>query len=262
MATRRGHVRQIYPALPDPGDAAGEPYGTLVLPELPPDRPYLFLNMVSTVDGMVTVGARAAGLGSRTDRRMMRVLRSNADAILYGAGSLRAEPVNPRVDQDLAVARVARGEPAQPLAVTVSASLNLPSDHGFFVNGPERTIVLTTAATRQAPGQRLQDLAILLPFGDDRVDLAAALYELRQHWGVQRLLCEGGPSLNQQLLELDLIDEIFWTVAPKLAGGNGPTMLAGDAPATEIRARLDLISLFEHDSELFARYRVRRGRPT
>ena len=56
--------------------------------------------------------------------------------------------------------------------------------------------------------------------------------------------------------------EIFWTIAPKLAGGCGPNLLSGTERATEVIVRLDLISLFEQDSELFARYRVRRDAPT
>jgi riboflavin-specific deaminase-like protein len=254
-------VRQLYPAQTQSDDDPGEPYAGLDLPEPPPDRPYLFVNMVSTVDGKISLGARAAGLGSRTDRRLMRQLRAHADAILYGAGSLRAEPVDPRIDRDLAAARVARGEPGQPLVVAVSASLALDPSLRFFVNGPDRTIVLTTSDAAARRGRDVARVATLVNVGDDRVDLAAALCELRQQWGVRRLLCEGGPSLNQQLLDLDVVDEVFWTIAPKLAGGSGPTMVGGGDPAAEIRARLDLVSLYEHESELFARYRVRRAQP-
>ena len=76
------------------------------------------------------------------------------------------------------------------------------------------------------------------------------------------LALEGtSPELNQQLLDLNLLDEVFWTIAPKLAGGCGPNLLTGHDQARAIRARLDLLSLFEQDSELFARYRVRRGSP-
>jgi riboflavin biosynthesis pyrimidine reductase len=75
----------------------------------------------------------------------MRLIRASADAILWGAASLRAEPVDPRVGPELAAIRAARGESAQPLAVTVSASLHLDPAHRFFACGPERTIVALVA---------------------------------------------------------------------------------------------------------------------
>jgi riboflavin-specific deaminase-like protein len=254
-------VRQLFTTLTGDDEPAGEPYAALNLPEPPPDRPYVFLNVVSTVDGKISLGTRSAGLGSRTDRRMMHLIRSNADAIIYGAGTLRAERVDPRVDRDLAAVRVAMGEPAQPIAVAVSASLALDPGHRFFVNGLGRTILFTTRAGLQRRERELEGLATFIVAGDDSVDLRLALRELRHRWNVRYLLCEGGPSLNQQLLDLDVLDEIFWTIAPKLSGGHGPTLFTSPELATEIRARLDLVSLFEQDSELFARYRVRRERP-
>ena len=75
--------------------------------------------------------------------------------------------------------------------------------------------------------------------------------------GVRRLLCEGGPTLAERLLERGLLDEVFWTIAPKLAGdGDGPGLLESDEAADRIRADLRLLSLYEHDGDLFARYRV------
>jgi riboflavin-specific deaminase-like protein len=254
-------MRQLFPTLAGVDAPTDEPYSTLDLPEPPPGRPYVFVNMVSTIDGKISIGKRAAGLGSRADRRVMRQIRSHTDAIVYGAGTLRAEKIDPRVDQDLAAAREARGAPAQPLAVTVSASLALDPEHQFFVNGPGRTVVLTTSTALQQRASELEGVATLVAAGETTVDLRLALRELRQRWNVRYLLSEGGPSLNQQLLDLDLLDEVFWTIAPKLAGGSGPTLLTGCHASGEIRARLDLISLFEHDSELFARYRVRQSAP-
>jgi riboflavin-specific deaminase-like protein len=253
-------MRQLFPI--DAGLLGSDDvsYAALGFPEAPTGRPYVFANMVSTVDGKTSLSGRVAGLGSRTDRQMMRLLRASADAILWGANSLRAEPVDPRVSPELAASREGRGQPPQPLAVTVSASLALDPGHRFFVNGRERSLILTTIFALASAGTDLERVATLAVVGEERVDLAAALGELRERWGVSRLLCEGGPSLNQQLLELGLLDEIFWTIAPKLAGGHGPGLLDGGDRAERIRARLDLISLLEHEGELFARYRVLHDR--
>jgi riboflavin biosynthesis pyrimidine reductase len=65
--------------------------------------------------------------------------------------------------------------------------------------------------------------------------------------------------LNQQLLDAGLIDELFCTIAPKLAGGRGRAMIDGEHPAERISARMELVSLYEHEGELYARYRLPRG---
>jgi len=247
-------MRQLYPTPVEICDTAV--YADVDLPAGPPGRPLVLLNMVSTVDGKVAVGGRAAGLGSRTDRLLMRQLRAAADGLMVAAGTLRAEAVDPRVPPELAERRAAAARPAQPLAIAVSGSLDLDPNHRFFVNGRHGTLVLTTETAPRDRDVLLANRAQILRVGEGSVDLNAALAHLRTQFGVERLLVEGGPSLNQALLDLNLVDELFWTIAPKLAGGHGPTLIQGDAPAARIAARLELVSLYEHSGELFARYRA------
>ena len=86
-------------------------------------------------------------------------------------------------------------------------------------------------------------------------DPAWALRALRDELGVRRLLVEGGPTLNGELLRAGLVDEIFWTLAPKVVGGGEElTMVAG--PALPGPRRLALVSAYLHEGELFLRYRV------
>jgi riboflavin-specific deaminase-like protein len=234
-------------------------YRGMELPSGADGRPYVVMNMVSTVDGKATLGATAAGIGSRTDRLLMRQIRAAVDAVIVGGATLRAENVDPRVDTPQARARMSRGLPPQPLAVAVTGSLDLQPTHRFLVNGPGGTVILTTAAAPAARRRLLAPYATLDVDQGPEVNLEAALRRLSAVHGVRRVLSEGGPTLNQHLLEAELIDELFWTVAPKLAGGRGRALIDDDRPTRQIRARLDLISLFEHDEELFARYRLRRG---
>ena len=83
------------------------------------------------------------------------------------------------------------------------------------------------------------------------VDLVEALRHLRREHGVRALLCEGGPGLHGELEGDGMVDELFLTIAPKLAGGDAPRILAGELPAP---AALELAWLLEQDGELFARY--------
>lgn len=242
---------------PDQADIAAEAiYADLDLPDGPADRPYVVLNMVATVDGKVAVGGRATGIGSRLDRSLMRKIRSGVDALMVGAATLRAEPVDPTVPVDLARDRSGRGLPPQPLAVTISRDLSLEPTHRFFKLGPRRCCVFTTSFAPTTRVEAFGDHARVERLGHREVDLVAALKLLRIHYGVRRLVVEGGPRLNQGLLDRNLVDEIFWTIAPKLAGGHGPGLLDGPRPPESIAALLTLISLYEDDSELFARYRL------
>jgi riboflavin biosynthesis pyrimidine reductase len=250
-------MRQLFPPVAAPDTRHGaEPYADLRFPDLP-DRPWVAINMVTTVDGVAALGGSARGIGSRTDRRVMRLIRAAADALLVGAVTLRADRVDPRVPDDLAQRRVARGLPPQPLAVALSGSLDLDPAYPFFRHGPDGALLLTGEAAPEERARAFAGRARVVRIGREAVDLPAALRYLRAEHGVRALLAEGGPRLNRALLDEGLLDEVFWTVAPALAGG-GLGMLRG-GPSERIAARLSLTSLYEHEGELFARYRVVRA---
>jgi riboflavin-specific deaminase-like protein len=209
--------------------------------------------MVTTADGRAVVNGRAQGIGSPVDRRLMRQLRAQADAVLVGAGTLRAENVDPSVPADLAAARTARGMPPQPLAVATSASLDLPLQGTFFRSDRFPRAVITA---RRAPSDRLTALqarARILVAGDATLDLAEGLRLLRRELGVRWLLCEGGPTLNAALLAAGLIDELFWTLAPTLVGGPEAAMIHDSG--ADARYGLALVALHHHEGELYLRYR-------
>jgi 2,5-diamino-6-(ribosylamino)-4(3H)-pyrimidinone 5'-phosphate reductase len=252
-------LRRLVP--PDSRDALDpdEVYRDLALPSGVGDRPYVVMNMVSTADGKSALGGSAAGIGSRTDAGLMRQVRAAVDAVMHGAGTLRAEIVDPRVDPERARERVARGRPPQPLAVIVSGSLNLDLRGRFLVNGAGGTVILTASGAPPRRRAALSRYAHLLVDPGDTVDLAHGLRRLYAEFGIRRILSEGGPTLNQRLLDAGLIDEVFWTVAPKLAGGHGRNIVDGPEPTVRITARMELVSLHERDGELYTRYCLRRG---
>src|SRR5215218_3299628 len=84
------------------------------------DRPYLALNMVATVDGRASVNGSAVGIGSPADKHLMRELRAEADVVLHGAGTVRADPLSARVPTEFAAQRLVRGMSEQPLGAIVT----------------------------------------------------------------------------------------------------------------------------------------------
>jgi riboflavin-specific deaminase-like protein len=219
----------------------------------PPDRPYLVLNMVSTLDGRVTIDGRSGPIGDETDKELFFALRCQADAVMVGGGTIRTERYGRLLRKpERRAKRVAEGLEPDPLAIVVSARLRLPSDIPLL--GDEHsTVAILTAAQDELPDPVAEVHYLRGPAGLE-LELRPLLTRLRSEFGVRSILCEGGPSLNQSLIREGLVDELFLSVAPKLAGGPPLTILSGDPLGEPLTA--ELVWLLEHDDSLFARYRL------
>src|SRR5690349_12789491 len=107
----------------------------------------LALNMVMTLDGRAALGGTATGIGSEYDRRLMKELRAQADVVLHGAATVRADPLSARVPTDLVEQRIARGMSPQPLGAIVTRSGHLPVEHPYY-QSPTVVYVLSDAEVR------------------------------------------------------------------------------------------------------------------
>jgi riboflavin-specific deaminase-like protein len=241
--------------LPEAGSlTADELAGELRFAELAPEgRPYVAVNMVATVDGRASVAGRTAPISSVADRQLFHALRTRVDAVLVGAGTLRTERYGRLVrDPRRREQREAAGLGPDPLAIVVSGRLDLSCDLPLLADASSRVVVVTASAAS------LEGCAAEISYlRSDPVDLAAALARVRCEHGVRSILCEGGPNLNASLLAEGLVDELFLTTVPKIAGGAGALTIVGAAPLDE-PLDAELVWLLERDGELFARYRVAR----
>jgi riboflavin biosynthesis pyrimidine reductase len=210
------------------------------------------VNMIASVDGRIAVNRRSGGLSGPADRALFHALRARADAVMVGAGTVRAERYGPIIrDSAARERRVQQGLPPQPLAVIVSRRLDLDPTVALLADRESRVVVLTPDSGD-------------LPYARARVDyirsasLRTGLAELRAEYGTSLVLCEGGPSLNGALAAESLIDEFFLTISPLLVGDvpGGGSPLSGGAPVEP--QKLELRMLLEHDSQLYARYVSRR----
>ncbi|HLH22503.1 MAG TPA: dihydrofolate reductase family protein [Chloroflexota bacterium] len=241
------------PAVERPADSV---YADLAWPPPPAARPHVALNMVSTVDGRAAVAGRAAGIGGAHDRLLMRQLRARADAVMVGVGTLRAEALTPTVPPSYVAARLARGQTPQPLGVLVSNSGRLPLARAYFARADFARVLITSAAGATTVEPAAAAGLRLIVAGETTVDLSAALAALRDELGVRWLLCEGGPTLNQALLRAGLVDELFLTLAPKLAGGSEPSIVASAPPLPDSPIGLRLLALHADGDELYLHYQV------
>jgi riboflavin-specific deaminase-like protein len=213
-------------------------------------RPHLAVNMVHTIDGRAMVAGRTAPISSVADRQLFHALRTRVDAVMVGAGTLRIERYGRIVrDPERREQRRLAGLRPDPLAVVVSASLELPTDVPLLQD-PDSRVVIVTSSERSLPGVGADVQYMRFAAG---VDLPAALGQLRTENRVRCILCEGGPHLNASLIADGLIDELFLTTSPQIAGGAGALSIMDDA-LLRAPAALSLLSLCEHAGELFARY--------
>jgi riboflavin biosynthesis pyrimidine reductase len=214
---------------PDPTEhiSAADAYD--VVRPRPGKRPWLGLCMVASVDGSTVVDHRSEALSSEADREVLSTLRSLADVIVVGAGTVRIEGYGPPK------------KPGQRIGV-VSRSGNVDLSMPLFASGAAFLIMPASAPERPIDTIRA---------GDGELDLAAALSQL----DVDFVQAEGGPRLNAALAAADLIDELNLTISPMLSGGDGPRVTAGAEP---IFHRLGLAHVLEDDGFLFTRYVRRR----
>lgn len=244
-------MRQLYPefrADVDPADVYDDP---MRLERR--ERPYVFVNMVSSADGGTVVEGVTEQLGSPGDRHIFLLLRSMADGILVGAETVRNEGYGPpKVRPEFRAGREDRKQMTLPRLAIVTRSLRLDFSAPLFNDPNTRPFVL---APEDADAQRLAEaagFADVITAGAPGLDLSEALRRLAAG-GIAALLCEGGPTLNATLLAAGLIDELCLTISPLLVGGGGGARIMGAAPLPQ-PAGLRLASVLEEDGSLFLRY--------
>lgn len=200
-------------------------------------------NMIFSADGAAAFAGRAGPLSNPTDHGLLLALRLLADVVLVGAGTARAEGYGP---VRLGAAGIERTH-APPIAV-VSGSGRLPES--LFADPAQRPILVTTARSANDPRFPPDDRPEVLIAGEDHVDVVDLVAQLRDR-GMHRILCEGGPTLLDDLVAADLVDELCVTLAPKLAGTQ--PVGDGDRLLTAPRA-LRLRHVVSHDDFLYVKY--------
>lgn len=226
----------------------------LLLAELRGGAPLLRVNFVASVDGVATREGLSGGLSNDADRRYFELLRRASDAVVVGAGTVRAEGYGSlRVSDESVRWRREQGLSDHPVFVIVSRSLDI--DPAIVADAPVRPILVTTGRARVPEALAEADI---VRAGDSSADesvdgtrMRAALHER----GLMTLLCEGGPHLFASLLDADVVDELCLTTSPVLEGGDGIRITAG----LEKSRGLELVSILRSKNTLFVRYRRARG---
>ena len=223
-------------------------------------RAFVRANMISTLDGAVTLNGSSGMLGGPADRRVFQALRSLADVVLVGAGTARAEHYGPaRLDEHQRAERAARGQPPVPPIAIVTQTASVDWTDPFFTEAEERPIIFTTGAQAGATRRDGAGLAEVVAAGGERVEIPAVVGHLAAA-GYRSILLEGGPGINAQVVAAGLLDELCLTISPRLVGGDGPRVLTG--PELVPPLALGVVHLLEEDGFFFCRLTVGPRSPT
>jgi len=248
-------------------------YGSFRLP-LRPGKPHVIGNFVTTLDGVAALdvpghlGGGPISGNNPHDRAVMGLLRSAADAVIVGAGTLRASPrhlwtaeyISPALAPSYRELRAALGKEGLPLNVVVSASGGIDLDLPVFSSGSVRSLIVSTPEGADRIRRRSLPPAVTIAPVDGAAPIGAGaiLSSVRRVCRGEVILVEGGPRLMADFLAEGRLDELFLTLAPQIAGRDGsgerPGFVAGRRFAPEHPLWGALVGVKRGGSHLFLRY--------
>jgi riboflavin biosynthesis pyrimidine reductase len=253
--------------------------GDLHFQTSPAERPFVFANFVSTLDGVVSCAVKGQGSGSAisgsdpADRFIMGLLRASADAIMVGARTVHdtgpqslwtPESIYPDAKHLYAEYRAdVLHKPQRPLLVVVSGSGKLELGRAIFRMPEARTVVMTTPAGRDAlttaGAAKLPSVQIhALDSSSGALDPLTMLQLLYAQYGIRSLLHEGGPSLFGEFMAAQAVDELFLTLSPQIAGRTSdamrPALVQGTAFMPESAPWFQLLNVKQSADHLYLRY--------
>jgi 2,5-diamino-6-(ribosylamino)-4(3H)-pyrimidinone 5'-phosphate reductase len=225
------------------------------------NRPYTFINVAMTADGKLdTAERKGAAISSKQDKERVDQLRAGADAILVGGKTLLEELPKLTVRSEaLREGRIQQGRSPNPIKVGVVTVADIPIDSDFVKVGNARVVIFTTSRTSKTQVERLRTHGVEI-FTEDaaRVDLVKMMATLKQV-GVERLVVEGGGTINFELMRLGLVDELMVYIAPLVFGGiNAPTLADGLGVPRDMAIELKLMDVEKwEDGGVVLKYKIR-----
>ncbi len=222
-----------------------------------PTKPFVFINAAMSADGKIaTIERKQTRISGALDFDRMDELRATSDAVMVGIGTVLAD--NPSLTVKSAQRRekrIARGLAENPFRIVVDSMARTPTDADIFKKGAGKKII---AVSQNAPRERVNRLAgqaDIIPAGEENVDLGKLLAELKKR-GINRVMVEGGATLNWGLLSKGLVDVIYTFIGNIIIGGKtAPTLVDGDG-GISATCKLELISCETLDEGILIKWKI------
>lgn len=224
-----------------------------------PARPFVFINAAMSADGKIaTIERKQTRISGKLDFDRMDELRATSDAVMVGIGTVFSD--NPSLtvkSEKRKEKRRSEGLPENPVRLVVDSMARTPIDADIFKKGDGKRII---AVSQSAPREKVKQLgkyAEIISAGEKTVNLEKLLLELKAR-GINRIMVEGGATLNWGLISSGLVDEIYTFIGNIIIGGkNAPTLVDGDG-CTGGFCKLELISCERLEEGVLIRWKVQR----
>jgi 5-amino-6-(5-phosphoribosylamino)uracil reductase len=222
--------------------------------------PSITVVLAMSLDGKIADASRsAARFGSSRDRQHLETQIAAADAVLFGAGTLRSYGTTLSVSSpDLLAQRQQQGKPPQPVQIVCSRAADIPSDLPFFTQPVPHWLLTTAAGAKRWQDRPGFDRILTAESNTGELDWNAALHQLATEH-LHQVAVLGGGELVASLSAANLIDDLWLTVCPLILGGQtAPTPVEGLGFPESLAPRLELLSVEAIDQEVFLHYKVCR----
>ena len=219
-------------------------------------RPYVILNAAMTLDGKIATQTGSSNISGSEDLKRVHEIRKDCDAIMVGIGTVLAD------DPRLTVHKIDANPEDNPVRVVVDSKCRTPAD-ARITNDDAKTII-AGANEYKHDFFKTERYEILKKrgvrffwSGEERVDLVSLMSYLHEE-GIEKLMLEGGATLNFSMIRAGLIDEIRICVAPMVVGGaNAKTFFDGEGfDLMDDAVRLELVDNFTLGNDLILTYKV------
>ncbi len=224
------------------------------------ERPFTFINSAMSADGKISTKKRKqVKISGKADFDRVDELRAGVDAVMVGIGTVLADDPSLTVkSEERRKRRVARGLDENPARIVVDSMARIPPTADIFKKGPGKRIVVVSKAAPADRVELLKTKADVIVAGDREVDLAEMACELKKR-GIDRLMVEGGATLNWAMTRAGLVDEISAFVGNIIIGGReAPTFMDGEGISDRTEAiELELKKFEPMDEGIVLTWHVR-----
>jgi riboflavin-specific deaminase-like protein len=223
--------------------------------------PFTFVNVAMSADGkLAPASGEYVPFGSTADKELLLEIRTKADAVMCGARTVEAFPMNLGPGgKRFRDQRLRSGRESYNLRIIVSGSGSVDLNSEIFKHRFSPILILTTESAGSARLREMERAGAELHISaGHKIDFQSAFQWLFDAWKVRTLLCEGGGALNGSLFDQQLVDEVYLTICPLLIGGrSSPTMADGDG-ALNLASAVPMVlkSRELRNGEIFLRYLV------
>ncbi|SDF49431.1 2,5-diamino-6-(5-phosphoribosylamino)pyrimidin-4(3H)-one reductase [Methanolobus vulcani] len=222
------------------------------------ERPFVFINSAMSADGKISTKERKqVRISGQIDFNRMDKLRAGSDAVMVGIGTVLADDPSLTVKSaELKEERISSGRDENPARIIVDSKARTPLDADIFKKGKGKRIIIVSESAPADKVDLLKEQAIIVVAGEENVDLKKAMSELKNQ-GIERLMIEGGATLNWGMISNGLVDEFYTFVGNLIIGGKtAPTFTDGEGFTEKDIQKLELIDAEKMEEGVLLKWKV------